>query len=240
MRVHALLVLLAGCGRIAIDAVPPDAPTDAALAPCANDGDACDDLDICTTTSTCSGGVCVGTGAPSCTVAESQAEFAAAQGAAGWYYGAWEVTPDPDGTYAATDFVEFALYAGDVWRPTTWEADPSPNFTWAYLTDWGGHPGTYPMVRAPVRRWISDVAGPAVVTVALRKADTAAGDGTRTSLVIDGVEVWQRGVAFDDIVGFSEDVPVTLAVGTRVDLLLHANVNDGADTSVIGMTVASP
>ncbi|HEX7703895.1 MAG TPA: hypothetical protein VF403_24305, partial [Kofleriaceae bacterium] len=68
---------------------------------------------------------------------------------------------------------------------------------------------------------MSTVEGDAFARVMHKKADTVGGDGTRAMLFVDGQMMLMRDVAGDDGVGFTEDVPVTLHVGTTVDLLLH-------------------
>jgi hypothetical protein len=240
-EVRALaLVMMVGCGRYGLDPLP-DAhlgPSDSALPACAIDGTACDDRNICTTSSSCAGGACVGAGDTHCTVARSMDQFSETQGDHGWYYGFWDITDDTDGVYAPSEFIPGANFSG-LWRPTTWQPDPDPDFTWAYLAAWGGHPGSFPLVRASVRRWVSSVEGDAIVRISHAKADTAGGDGTRAMLVVDGVLVLSRDVAFDDGTGFVEDVPVALQVGSTVDLLLHCIGEDSVDTTTQGMDILS-
>lgn len=243
---HLALLLLLGCGRIGIDPLPgtddagtADAAPDAAPA-CLIDNTPCDDGNICTPSSTCSGGVCVGAPPLTCTVARSEPEFSTVQGDNGWFYGFWESTTDADATYAAsTEFRQLVLFPGELWRPPTWQDMPSPEFTWTYLAWWGGHPGTFPEWRIPIRRWVSDVAGRASAVVHLEKADATNGDGTQAILVVDGVTVFIRGVTFDDGTGFTETVPIDVVVGSTVDLLLHPNGDDGGDTSTISMDIES-
>lgn len=92
MRSATVLVFVAACGRIGIDplaaadAPGPDAAPDAAPQPCTVEGSPCDDGNICTTTSTCMAGVCVGP-TMSCTVARSESEFSDTQGFKSWFYG---------------------------------------------------------------------------------------------------------------------------------------------------------
>ena len=157
----------------------------------------------------------------------------------GWFYGFWAVTTDTDARYeAASEFQKLALFGGDLWRPPTWEDTPSPNFTWAYLARWGGHPGTYPEVRIPIRRWVSDVSGRANAIVHFDLADSA-GDGTRAILIVDGVTVFSRDVVPGDAAGFTEPVAIDVHVGSTVDVLLDPKANDGADTSTAWMNIES-
>jgi hypothetical protein len=206
---------------------------------CVTDGDPCDDLDICTPSSTCTSGVCVGPDLGSCVVAASMAEFDSTQGVDGWYYGGWNLSFDGDGLYnPSTEFETFA-WLGNAWRPDTWEADPSPNFTWAYMMAWGGHTGSYPARRATIRRWVSDVSGRANLEVFVAKADTGGGDGVRALAFVDGTLVLDRAVPFDDGDGFTETIPIDLTIGARVDVLMHPNNNDSQDTSDLRVRVLS-
>jgi hypothetical protein len=211
-------LVLAGCGRIGLDPLadgaavrPPDATADA-IAPVV-----------------CTDGTC----------ASSSADFAEIQGENGWWYGAWDISDDADGIYEPSDFQPDAVFSG-LWRPPDWAPDPDPHFTWAYLAAWGGHPGSYPIQRADVRRWVSTVAGAAVARVSHRKADTSGGDGTRAMLVVDGALVFTRDVAGDDGVGFVQDVPVSLHVGSTVELLLHCIGDDAIDTTEQSLEIVAP
>jgi len=230
--------MLVGCGRYGLDPLP-DARAIGDAARCAIDGVACDDHNICTTSSSCAGGTCVGAGDPHCTVARSMDQFSQTQGENGWYYGFWDITDDADGVYEPSEFVLGATFEG-LWRPTNWKPDPDPDFTWAYLAPWGGHPGSFPLVRASIRRWVSTVEGDAIARVTHAKSDTSGGDGTRAILVVDGVLLLSRDVAGDDGVGFTEDVPITLEVGSTVDLLLHCITDDSIDTTEQSMDILSP
>lgn len=232
-----------GCGRIGIDpvAVTDARPADAAPEPfaCAVEGAPCDDANVCTPSSTCVGGVCGATTPPTCTVAHSEDDYATTQGAGGWFYGFWEVSADPDATFqSVTDFQELVIFPGELWRPANWAAQPSPNFSWAYLARWGGHPATRAEVRVTIRRWISDVSGRATAVVHMSRADSG-GDGTRLILMVDGVQMFSRDLAGTDSVGFTESVPIDVSVGTAVDLLLHPVVDEGQDTSTISMIIES-
>jgi hypothetical protein len=213
-------LVLAGCGRIGLDPVtdsavtrPPDtaAPADA-IAPVA-----------------CTDGTC----------ASSEIEFSNVQGQAGWWYGCWDITDGADGIYSPSEFQPMVSISG-LWRPVGWVDQPDPNFTWAYLAAWGGHPGSFPILRADIRRWVSTVSGAAIARVMHHKSDTSGGDGTRAILFVDGVLLLQRDVAGDDGIGFVEDVPVTLHVGSTVDLLLHYVGDDAVDTTDQTLDIVSP
>jgi hypothetical protein len=171
---------------------------------------------------------------PSCTVAHSEDDFAQTQGELGWWYGfSRRALGAASGYDPATDF-EAMSYNG-----TNWEADdPSDPIVWAYLAWWGGHPDGDPL-KLPIRRWVSDVNGPASVTIVHRKVDFG-GDGTRVLLFVDGVYAWSRDVAGDDGAGFSEAVPVELEPGTLIDVVLHPIGGDGVDTTEETVVIGAP
>ncbi len=245
MRLLLGFAVLAGCGRIGIEphgmadgALTADAAPDAPP-PCAFDGEPCDDRNICTVTSTCRARTCVSTEPTTCTAARSEDEFSQVQGDGGWFYGFWLVEGDASGAYEPTEFQEMA-WLGAAWRPSDWEPEPSPSFTWTYLMAWGGHPGTYPTVRAPIRRWVSDVQGDAAIDIHLSKSDGGGGDGVRGILVVDGTVMLDRTIAGTDAAGFDVRVIAPLAIGTNVDWLIHPVGGDSSDTSNQTMTIAAP
>jgi hypothetical protein len=212
--------------------------SDSQAMPCANqaDGTPCDDNNICTSSSTCQAGVCQGSGGTApCTVADSKAAYGSVQGGKGWWYGYWHAEVDADGTYhPKVDFQEMVQGSAGEWEP----ADAEVNPTWCYLAHWWEHPGSQPL-KVPVRRWISDVSGPARVLVSFNMADTGGGDGARKTLVVDGVELWSKEVGGKDPTVYTAQVDVELAVGTLVDFLLHPLAHDAQDTCNFEASVVS-
>lgn len=196
------------------------------------DGTPCDDRNICTASSSCQAGVCASTTVETgCQVADSMVEFDDAQGDSGWFYGFWLVQDtayDPD-----TDF-ELGVFANGGWEPV----DPMGS-GFIYLRGFGAHPQFDPVLRMPVRRWVSDVQGPGLVLVAVSKSDTSCGDGVIASLVVDGVEVMTKDVAFDDGDGATIPVQVELAIGTKVDALLSPRDGEACDTTDYALTITS-
>lgn len=223
---------------LAVDAAPSscaDLPEDAP----------CDDDDICTAASRCRGGACVATSpAGPCVVADSRREFSDQQGADSWWYGYWHAEVDPDGVYdPASDFVEMVHHAdGDCWRPPDYSEDAqNPGYTWAYLAPYWEHPGGGPRARkTPVRRWVSDVSGPAVAEIHFLMQDDNGGDGVTKSLLVDGVLVWTHHVDGTDGTPVDVQVPLTLHDGARVDFLLDAGSTDAQDTTEFWVAIGSP
>lgn len=225
-----------GCGRLAIDPLTDarDVPVDAAPVACAIEDEPCDDRNICSTASSCQGGVCIGEGGP-CVVASFDRDYSLVQGTAGWYYGYWNLGTDSVAGYDPdVDFQQMAVFPANRWRPPDFQ-QTGDTFTWCYIERWGGHPGSFPIPKLPIRRWVSNVAGHANTIVKLSKADIANGDGVSLSVFVDGAHVFERAIAFDDNTGFEEIVPVELELGTRIDAILHFV----GDTTNVGIQITS-
>jgi hypothetical protein len=220
---------------------PPDLSPDSAPPPsCATlpDNTPCDDQEICTPSSSCQNGVCTGSGGASpCTVANSRSEYGQVQGAKGWWYGFWNAEDDLDNTFHyKVDFQNMVIFSGYTeWRPP----DHQTNYTWCYLDAWWEHPSSNPR-RLPVRRWISDVSGPAVIKPQFNMSDTSGGDGTKKTVLVDGVEIWSQIAGGTDKKLYTAVLPVLLKVGTVVDFVLDPLVHQGQDTSNFEVTIVSP
>lgn len=215
---------------------PPDlAPTTCASLP---NGSACDDQNICTPSSSCQNGVCVGSGGASpCTVADSKNEYGQVQGAKGWWYGFWNAEEDPDGTYDyKVDFTNMVVFGNNTeWSPPDDRTNPS----WCYLDAWWEHASASPR-RLPVRRWISDVSGPALIQPKFNMADTGGGDGTKKTVLVDGAQIWAQIAGGQDKTVYTAQLLLTLKVGTVVDFVLDPLAGDAQDTSNFEVTVVSP
>jgi hypothetical protein len=198
------------------------------------DGTRCDDWDACTPSSTCRAGACVpGNAFGDCTIADSAAEFGESQGENGWFYGFWNESEDPDGSYAVSELSEMEYCGDSSWRPPgicelTRE---EPGFRWTQNLAWGlQHPETRPAVELPIRRWVSDVSGPASLLIAHYTAGEFS-DGTRALLLFDGREVWRNVAMGGDEVGVSETMAIELAVGMVIDQLVHPLADSADDTT---------
>jgi hypothetical protein len=89
-----------------------------------------------------------------------------------------------------------------------------------------------------VRRWISDVQGPARVNVTVHNTDTC-GDGVTGALLVDGATAWSQ--AFPVNGPGVDDLPVAgvLEIGTFVELHIGSGPNDSCDTTETAMTITS-
>ena len=248
---------LAGCGREVFDhspavraqrmdggpAMPSDLPGKPSTEQCAGkrDGARCDDWDPCTPSSTCRDEQCMpGNAFGDCTIADSDSEFGQTQGENDWFYGYYDETADDDGSYDPQDDFAMMDYCGDnTWRPPEvcgLERDDE-GFRWTQNLAWGlQHPETNPDVELPIRRWVSDVSGPATMTVA-HHTDGTASDGTRALLLFDGREVWRHDTRGGDRVGSTVTMPVELHVGMVIDQLVHPLEHSADDTTYFAVRI---
>ena len=248
-RSKALSLLLAlaaqGCSLGSFDYLSRDygamaagGDAGAASEPCQSqlEGSPCDDADVCTRTSLCVAGECQGTGEHPCVVADSVRDYSMTQGLEGFWYGAWRPEGDSDGYQPELDFVELLACSESIWRPAC-VAETDPAFHWTLLMADLAHAATQPALELPVRRWVSDVSGPARATLDHHHADPGDGDGTRATFLVDGVPVWESEISSTDALGKQAEVPVRLEVGTRVELILHPRANQSRDTSHLSLVV---
>jgi hypothetical protein len=195
----------------------------------------CDDWNACTPSSSCRAGQCVaGNAFDDCTIADSAADFGETQGELGWFYGFWDASKDPDGSYdAATDFSEMEYCGENTWRPPgiCGLSQDDPAFDWTQDLAWGlQHPETDPDLQLPIRRWVSDVSGPASLLIE-HHVDGQYSDGTRALLLFDGREVWRHDAAGGDPLGVSETRAIELSVGMVIDQLVHPIDSSADDTT---------
>jgi hypothetical protein len=202
----------------------------------AKDGTRCDDWDPCTPSSSCRGGQCApGVAFDDCTIADSAAEFGETQGEQGWFYGYYAQTADADGSYDPTrDFVAMEYCGEGAWRPdeVCGLTREQPGFRWTENLNWGlQHPETEPELELPVRRWVSDVSGPATLSIA-HEVGGEYSDGTRALLLFDGEPVWRhdaQGGGRDAVM--NDTMPIELHLGMVIDQLVHPIETSADDTT---------
>lgn len=172
-------------------------------------------------------------------IADSVADFSGVQGGNGWYYGLYDFTADSDHLYAQAEFSELSagFWTGSVWTSPT--GQPS----WISFNAWACHPDgeNQEQARHAIRRWVSPVDGEIVITGRLAKWDTRWGEGSSNGtigvLIADGVELLSHTLAWDDGVGVTYEVPLTVHVGSIIDLCVDANGVDYFDGTMFTMTV---
>ncbi|MFO0797134.1 MAG: hypothetical protein U0804_06620 [Gemmataceae bacterium] len=173
---------------------------------------------------------------PSEVVADSVRGFSGEQGANGWSYGYWDRTADPGKDYSqATDFQLLKQFGRDPINGLSSHRDFTTGDLWTlqdgqyYTSLWaeGGHPnsasrlGKYaPAEQWAVRRWVSTVAGPVLVSGRVGKVMPWGANwagGCQARIVVDGVTVFSA--PMDDR-GTDYSVNTTLRTGSIVDLLI--------------------
>jgi hypothetical protein len=201
------------------------------------EGAPCDDRDICTPRSVCRSGVCFGENPfDGCVVADTADDFTSEQGGKGWWYGYWDAANDPDGKYdPASDFEEMEYCRENTWLPAG-RCAASPEWT-QNLSHALQHAETDPQLELPVRRWVSDVSGPARISAEHYINGGKSGDGTRALLLLDGVEIWRSEVVFDGMPGRAT-LEVQLEQGSRVEQLLHPRESQAEDMTYFSVTIA--
>lgn len=214
------------------DSGPPIADDCSQLA----DGDPCDDGSVCTPGSVCRNGACFGENPmTTCVVADTEADFGDPTALEGWTYGYWVAGDDPDGHFDAADFRPMEFCGSGTWRPPGRCADDrdQPGYRWTSILCCGlQHPEAAPALELPVRRWTSDVSGPARIHLT-HGMTVGTGDGTRAILMIDGETAWTHDISApgEDDSRAEADLEVTLRVGTRIEQLVHPHAGDAEDTT---------
>jgi hypothetical protein len=241
---RALLVfaaLVSGCDPLVYDHTPGQCVR-------ADDGTPCDDRNVCTTSTVCRAGVCGGTNpVDTCTVADSDRDFAGTQGADGWYYGYWNASGDPDGSYdSSADFVEMEYCPDESWSPPgRWmprgrcSMDRSaPGYRWTMILVITAHPETRPDTELPIRRWVSDVSGPARMLVD-NFVGGEGGDGSRAMLFVDGVERWRNDAPVGEDARVRAAIDTELEIGTVIEQSIHPLEDPNFDMTHFTLSIES-
>ncbi|NLX13550.1 MAG: hypothetical protein GXY44_07855 [Phycisphaerales bacterium] len=145
-------------------------------------------------------------------IADSAAQFGKIQGADKWHYGYMNGYQD-NGHFS--EFSQFDEESGS-WRPGS---NRSPR---TMLWDTGGRA----TVEADgheqwaVRRWISPMTGPILISGALALKGGTCGDGIGGIIRVDGKDIWSRLIAFNDTQGTTYRVESYVNVGSTIDLII--------------------
>jgi hypothetical protein len=130
--------------------------------------------------------------------ADSVRDFNAVQGSNGWRYGYWNRTSDPNGVYNIADFTPLPTFSNTLFAIPAWVLSNDLQVA-VWLTGARAHgvnTNACCTTRAtgpelwPIRRWMSNTNGPAVISGSLAKWDTAGGDGVTGVIKVNGVTVW--------------------------------------------------
>ena len=182
------------------------------------------------------------------------------QGEKNWHYGYYNLTEDQnlaDGIYQTDDFKEFVndgslvietapgAIGPNQWSGTQWDLNGAGG-PWTELGRENTHPnGT----NSPpgdehwsIRRWVSDRAKAGAAVVWQMRKLNQNGSGVTGLVFINGVEKDRMAIQGNDGVGIKRIVPVDLASGDLIELMLGPTgpggaTDDGADGSANRLTV---
>jgi len=164
-----------------------------------------------------------------CTVADSDQDFSGTRGAEGWFYGYWNASADPDGSYDSdSDFVAMEYCSDESWSPPGRWMPPGrcqddrgqPGYRWTMILVITMHPETRPDTELPIRRWVSDASGPARLLLD-NFVGGEGGDGSRALLFIDGEERWRNDAPVGEDARVRATIDIDLRVGTVIEQLVH-------------------
>ncbi|MFP6633989.1 MAG: thrombospondin type 3 repeat-containing protein, partial [Planctomycetota bacterium] len=165
------------------------------------------------------------------------------QGVNNWYYGYYNLTADPDGTFEEDDFIEFD--PNEHWRGNMFRLAPS-NCPWTLLQQEGTHPnGTNSCPNEEhwsIRRWVSDRDQMVSLTWHIREVNLG-GTGVSGILFHNGIEIDRVVIAGGDGVGTTRTRVVEIVEGDVVDLALtptgpNGDRSDGSDGSANWLRVS--
>ena len=165
------------------------------------------------------------------------------QGVNNWYYGYYNLTADPDGTFEEDDFIEFD--PNEHWRGNMFRLAPS-NCPWTLLQQEGTHPnGTNSCPNEEhwsIRRWVSDRDQMVSLTWHIREVNLG-GTGVSGILFHNGIEIDRVVIAGGDGVGVTRTRVVDIAEGDVIDLALtptgpNGDRSDGSDGSANWLRVS--
>ncbi len=156
--------------------------------------------------------------------------FSTSQGGGNWYYSYFsnssQETPQ---TYQSLNLTNLA------WDGTSWHnSNAEGTHPWTTIEAVFTHPDANPN-QDPVRRWISNTAGPVTIQWHVAKDYAGCGDGVWAYVYINGVQQQTAHVGCSDTVGIGNQFNAVLNIGDAVDFLLSAgpppetSSDDGSD-----------
>ena len=178
---------------------------------------------------------------------------AGTQGENNWFWGYYNLTLDPDATYAPADFTPF-LYDGtgvvsadNHWNGSYWDLTTAASAPWTELGRGFTHPSgpdAAPFEEHwPIARWVSDraVAG-ASIDWRLWKTNANCGNGVTGLLFVNGLQLDTAAINGTDAIGVVRGVTINLQAGDIIDLAISpvgpdAARNDGCDGSGYRLTI---
>ncbi|MGK0361718.1 MAG: hypothetical protein ACI9U2_004036, partial [Bradymonadia bacterium] len=160
-------------------------------------------------------------------LADSEVDFSGVQGLGGWSHGYYNLTADPDGTYAADDFRPFPA---DFFTGVEWDW-PAGNPPWTLLGAIDVHPSgdNNDLEHWVIRRFTLPFDGEVVVDWTVRKVDPNGG-GVTGKLIYSGALLDEAALRGGDVEGVTRRQVIAAGVaGAAVDLAVTP-VGRGGET----------
>ena len=157
------------------------------------------------------------------TIADSVGEFSSVQGTDGWLYG-YYATPAVSSSFTLLPFQASQNYYAE-------HIPSSP--PWTLVSAMGGHPDAGSGHWA-VRRWVSEVSGPVLLSGNIAKENLNGGGvapdtGVVGRIYVDGVEVFSQFISGGDGVGVNYAFGAPATLGAAIDFAIDPNGNDYYD-----------
>ncbi len=168
-------------------------------------------------------------------VANSILDFSDIQGQNNWYYGYYTYPFDTNSFHLMQDYseVDKAWYV-------------KKGRYWTNLTSDCGHPNgkitggnREPVEQWAVRRWISSVDGKILIFGLVKKNGITAGDGTDCLILVDGKEVWNYTLDYDDYRGYNYVLTLDVTIGAKIDFVIAPKDNDYYDSTYFSAIIVT-
>ena len=164
------------------------------------------------------------------TLADSLADWTGTdqQGFHNWYYGWYDASGDPDGTYDPhTDFDSTRPRWS--WNGAAWVLGPAnPPWDTIAASSWLPNGNNSGGAHWPIRRWISSAAGTITCRIAFAKENVTCGSGATLRVLQNGIEQFHWTVAFNDATGVRTNLALNgIQEGDYIEFALDPAGTDG-------------
>ena len=175
-------------------------------------------------------------------IADSAGEFSLTQGQNNWFYGYYK------GPFTPVGFTQMTVTNGNSWVVDI-ETTITPEHYWTTLSSTRAHGngivtsgGRTPQEHWAVRRWVSEVTGPVVISgTLLRGQNNTGGNGIVGRIFAGNQEVLTEVVLNTDFLSHSFSIPINVIAGQNIDFALDPSAaNDHSDTTEFTAMISDP
>lgn len=170
------------------------------------------------------------------TIADSVSDFSGVQGHNNWYYGYYAAPFGP------ADFQEMQQYTGGIWYAQQFSLWTSMNANWEYPNGTAAYGGAVPIEQWSARRYVSEVAGLALVTGTISDLDHRGpnSNGVVARIFVNSDEVFSSVLENGDT-NVTYQIPVSLSHGTVIDFVVDPrDSNERFDRTEFSATITVP